>query len=86
KHRRLKRRPCVWTDKEQIYTAFERLFAHYQESILVVSYRSDGIPSEQEILSLLQLYKQNVHVERFRHYKYVLSTNHRADELLFIAR
>ena len=31
KHRRLQRRPCVWTAREQIYAAFERLFVHYRE-------------------------------------------------------
>ena len=86
KHRRLKRSPSVWTDKARIRAAFDALFSRYQDSILVVSYRSDGIPSEQEILSLLQRYKQNVRVERFGHYKYALSTNHRSEELLFIAK
>ncbi|MEA3310477.1 MAG: DNA adenine methylase [Chloroflexota bacterium] len=85
KHRRLKRRPCVWTDKEQIYTAFERLFAHYQESILVVSYRSDGIPTGEEILGLLQQYKSQVRVAQYGQYKYVLSRNKHSQELLFIA-
>lgn len=84
KHRRLKRRPSEWTDKKQIYTAFDRLFRRYQDSIVVVSYRSDGIPSETELTSLLEQYKQNVHVEYFGQYQYVLSTNSKSREIILI--
>ena len=84
KHRRLKRRPSVWTDKNQIHSAFERLFERFQDSIIVVSYRSDGIPSEVELMLLLKQFKQNVRVEHFGQYKYVLSTNSEAKEILLI--
>jgi adenine-specific DNA methylase len=84
KHRRLKAQPNEWTDKKQISAAFDRLFQRYQRSILVVSYRSDGIPSESELVSLLQKYKSNVRVEHFGYYKYVLSTNSESKELLLI--
>jgi adenine-specific DNA methylase len=84
KHRRLKTRPCVWTDKRQIYAAFDRLFRKFAESVLVVSYRSDGIPSESELASLLKKHKHRVRVERFGRYKYVLSTNSQSQEILLI--
>jgi adenine-specific DNA-methyltransferase len=84
KHRRLKRQPSEWTDKKRIHTAFERLFRRYQNSIIVVSYRSDGIPSEAKLISLLKQYKQNVRVEHFGQYKYVLSTNSKSKEILLI--
>ncbi len=84
KHRRLK--PCAsdWTDKKRIYHAFDRLFNRYQRSILVVSYRSDGIPSESELISLLKQYKHHVRVEHFGQYKYVLSTNSESKEILLV--
>lgn len=84
KHRRLKLRPSEWTDKKRIHMAFDRLFSRYKESILVISYRSDGIPSESELVSLLKRYKRHVQVEHFGHYKYVLSTNSRSKEILLI--
>ncbi len=84
KHRRLKRQPSEWTDKKRIHSAFERLFQRYQNSIIVVSYRSDGIPSEEELMSLLKRYKQNVRVEHFGQYKYVLSKNSKSKEVLLI--
>jgi adenine-specific DNA methylase len=84
KHRRLQRRPNEWTDKKRIHAAFDRLFERYQDSILVVSYRSDGIPSEEELVTILSRHKTQVKVERFGQYKYVLSTNAEAEEILLI--
>ena len=84
KHRRLKRRASEWTDKKRIHSAFDELFRHHHNSILVVSYRSDGIPFEDELVSLLKQYKNNITVEYFGQYKYVLSTNSRSKEILII--
>lgn len=65
KHRRLKRRLSAWIDKRRITSAFEKIFRQFQNSIIVVSYRSDGIPSEAELVALLQKYKRNAYVERY---------------------
>lgn len=84
KHRRLKRQPSIWTDKTQIVDAFDRLFAHFKDSILVVSYRTDGIPSIATLVELLSRYKQHVAVEHYGKYQYVLSTNQHSGEMLLI--
>jgi len=84
KHRRLKPQPNEWTDKKRIHSAFDRLFQRFQNSIVVVSYRSDGIPSEAELVALLKQYKREVQVEHFGQYKYVLSTNSASKEILLI--
>jgi len=84
KHRRLKLRPNEWTDRNRILGAFDHLFHRYQRSTIVVSYRSDGIPSEAELASLLKRYKQNIRIEHFGQYKYVLSTNSESKEILLI--
>jgi len=84
KHRRFKPQQNEWTDRNRIYGAFDRLFNRYQESIIVTSYRSDGIPSEPDLVSLLKRYKRNVRVEHFGQYKYVLSTNSESKEILLV--
>jgi len=83
KHRPLKFQPNEWTDKTKIYQAFDRIFERYRRSILVVSYRSDGIPAVSELVSLLRRHKPHVRIESFR-YKYALSTNSEAREILLI--
>jgi len=84
KHRRLKPKKNCWTNKKEIYEAFDKLFDKYKDSILVISYRSDGIPSEDELKSLLEQYKDKVEVSHFGKYKYALSNNSKSKEILFV--
>lgn len=83
KHLRLKKEKTVWENKDEIYDAFDKLFTNFKEKILVVSYRSGGIPTEEEMINLLKKYKSNVRVVK-QSYKYALSNND-GKELLFIA-
>lgn len=83
-HRRLIRQPNDWIDKNRICQAFERVFEKFADSILVVSYRSDGIPSEAELIRLLARFKSDVRISRFRNYQYVLSKNKTSNEILLI--
>lgn len=85
KHLPLKATKSEWVDKNRIFDAFRKLFDRYQDSILVVSYRDNGIPSEQELFELLRSYKQDVIEVKKKNYKYVLS-KYSSSELLFIAR
>jgi len=86
KHLRFIPRPNEWTDKSRIHAAFDRLFGRFQNSILVVSYRSDGIPSIDELVEILRRYKSKVQVERYGQYKYALSTNGKSEEVLLIGQ
>ena len=85
KHKKLKGNGSVWMNKNQIHSAFDLLFKKFQNSILVVSYRADGIPSIEALLNLLKKYKQNVNELKRKNYKYVLSTNH-SEEVLLIGK
>jgi len=84
KHKRLLPSGNVWNDKDKISEGFDRLFQKFQKSIIVVSYRSDGIPSETELVRLLKKYKNSVTVSHFGTYKYVLSKNGESKEVLLI--
>lgn len=84
KHRPLKTVRSEWVEKNRIHHAFSKLFDRYKNSILVVSYRDNGIPSERELFDLLKQYKQRVIEVKKENYKYVLST-YSSCELLFIA-
>ncbi len=86
KHRPLTRARSPWTDPRQIHTAFDNLFARFAESILVVSYRSDGIPSIDELTTLLQRHKSRVQQIPLGRYQYALSKNNRSQEVLLIGR
>lgn len=85
KHKRLKQNPSVWTDKNRILSAFDRLFSKFRESILVVSYRADGIPLIDELVRLLKKYKKTVEETKRKNYKYVLSINN-SEEVLLVGK
>jgi adenine-specific DNA-methyltransferase len=84
KHKRLQPQKTIWTDKTRILSGFKQVFEKFSDSILVVSYRSDGIPTIQELIDTLKLFKRNIQVEVFPQYQYVLSKNKQSDETLLI--
>jgi adenine-specific DNA-methyltransferase len=85
KHRRIKPRKSPWTSAKQILGEFEATIDRFRKSSLVISYRSDGIPSPEEIERMLKRVKRNVEVHSAgTNYKYALSTNKKSAELLFI--
>jgi len=86
KHRPLAGLRSVWSDARTIRDAFAELLERHRDSILVISYRSDGIPSESELLDLLRAFKQDVRCVEYGAYQYALSTNRRSRELLLIGR
>ena len=84
KHRPLYSQYNRWVDKNKIKDAFLDLISHYRNSHIVVSYRSDGIPSVDELIKIVKRFKKNYKLFTFKNYKYVLSTNHKSDEVLII--
>lgn len=82
KHLRLKKEKTIWENKNEIHSGFENLFKRFKDKIIVVSYRSNGVPSEEEMINLLKKYKKNIKVYR-KNFKYALSHNG-CEELLFV--
>jgi adenine-specific DNA methylase len=82
-----------FSTKAKAFDAFGRLFDHFRNSALVVSYSSNGIPSEKEMVSLLKLHKRHVEVHRIPHlYSHgnhnhkVGDNNNSVHEYLFVAK
>jgi len=85
KNKRLKGNGSSWVDKTKIHESFDKLFNKFKDSILVISYRADGIPSIDDLISILKKYKSSVKELKRRSYKYVLSTNN-TEEVLLIGK
>jgi len=81
KHRRMRRTYNPWTDPSAISRMFAHLFERFCDSILVVSYRADGIPSIPDLERLLRRVKRRVDTYTAGH-RYVLSTRQTAEVLL----
>ncbi|MEG0162730.1 MAG: hypothetical protein RR652_02240, partial [Mucinivorans sp.] len=85
KNKKLIKSESRWTSRNDIAKSFDELFYKFKNSILVISYRSDGIPSIEEIKTLLYKYKTNVQIVRSNSMKYALSTK-QSQEVLLIAK
>ena len=83
KHRRLRARPNLWNDPRRVREGFRLMFEKFRHSILVVSYRSDGIPDVDQLASDMRQFKRRVTVARLQGYQYVLSPR-RVTEVLII--
>ena len=84
KHLPLKGERSVWASSDTIHAAFRDLFARFSDSTLVVSYRSDGVPSEQELVEMVRAVKGDVRLLRYGGYKYALSKNSNSQEVLIV--
>ncbi len=85
--------PTAFSSKASAADAFNRLFNHFRNSTLVVSYSSNGIPSEDQMVRLLKEYKRKVEVHKALHrYSHgnhnhkVGDNNNSVQEYLFIGK
>ena len=85
KHKRLILNGSDWSRKEKIESAFESLINQFQDSILAISYRSDGIPSIERITDILKKYGKEISIHESKEMKYVLSKK-KSTEILIIAK
>lgn len=85
KHRRLIRHHDPWSDPGTCHNVFHRLFEHFSDSTLVVSYRSDGMPTVDDLGTMLKAVKGNVQVIEGKRYQYALSSKRNTREVLLIA-
>jgi adenine-specific DNA-methyltransferase len=84
KHRRLQPITSPWNRADTVVDAFHAVIARHRDSVIVISYRDDGIPSEQQILDMLGTYKRQVYqAEQLQKYALADRSSH---ELLLIGR
>ncbi len=72
-HRPIYEPSTPWHSSANLLEAFRDLFFHYKNSKLVISYRSDGYPSVDDLLRELKAHYSHVESSYLTDYKYVLS-------------
>lgn len=75
-----------WIDAGQIGEAFEAVLTLFAKSIIVISYRSDGIPGIHELTDLLAKFGKKVEIVDGGRYTYALSRNRRSKEIIIIGK
>lgn len=73
-----------WNSADTVLDAFDRLIQRHRDSIVVISYRDDGIPSKSQLVEVLSGYKNQV-TEALQAKQYALAHG-KSHELLLIGR
>lgn len=78
KTKKFKSYPTPFSTKNGAAEAFNIIFNRYSDSILVVSYSSNSLPTMEEMISILRQYKKNVEVIPIN-YRYSFGTRFDTD-------
>ena len=69
KTKKFKSYPTPFSTKNGAYDAFDKLFSKFSDSILIVSYSSNSLPTQEDMVELMKKYKKHVEVVPV-YYKY----------------
>lgn len=89
--KKFKSYPTPFSSKDGATEAFDKLFKKYANSIIIVSYSSNGLPTKDEMIGILSAYKENVDVVpidytyNFGNQKNVKTHRNKVQEYLFVA-
>jgi len=91
KTKKFKNFPTPFSSRKGAHDAFDKLFRMFGDSILIVSYSSNSLPTSDEIVSLMAKYKPRVEVVSVEHrYSFgnqgnkIGNKNNKAHEYLFV--
>ena len=62
KTKKFKSYPTPFSTKNGTYEAFDKLFSKFSDSILIVSYSSNSLPTQEDMVALMKKYKEHVEV------------------------
>lgn len=62
KTKKFKSYPTPFSTKNGAYDAFDKLFSKFSDSILIVSYSSNSLPTQEDMVELMKKYKKHVEV------------------------
>ena len=79
KTKKFKSYPTPFSSRTGAADAFDRLFARFEKSILIISYSSNSQPTKDEMLEILRRHKKNVEVVPVD-YRYSIGTQHKGNQ------
>ncbi len=89
--KKFKSYPSPFSSRTGAVDAFDKLFGNFKESILLISYSSNSLPTKEEMLSLMSKHKRHVEVVSID-YRYsfanqghrVSNNNNKVQEYIFV--
>lgn len=80
KTKKFKNYPTPFSSRKGAHEAFDLLFKKHKESILIVSYSSNSLPTKDEMLEIMSKHKQNVDVVSINHQYSFGNQNHKVGD------
>lgn len=84
-HKPINRQNSGWSSVEGAIDELERLVAHWRDSIIFLSYRSDGSPAPPDVADILRAGGRKVLMHTCGEYKYALSRTNSNEEIFLIS-
>lgn len=81
KTRKFKSYPTPFSSRLGAAEAFDRLFSRLRDSIIMVSYSSNSLPTKDELIHLLSKYKRHVEVVDINHRYSFANQGHKTDSI-----
>lgn len=80
KTKKFKSYPTPFSTATAAFDAFDRLFRQHKDSIIIVSYSSNSLPTQEQMIELLASYKNQVEVVAVNHLYSFGNQNHKVND------
>jgi len=80
KTKKFKSYPTPFSTATAAFDAFDRLFRQHKDSVIIVSYSSNSLPTQEQIIELLAKYKNQVEVVAVDHLYSFGNQNHKVND------
>ena len=85
-HKPIRKMSSRWSRRESAIEELEAMCAKWPQSVIVLSYRSDGVPTLDEATHALSSHSRTVEIHTCGEYKYALSKNDTSEEIFVVSR
>lgn len=85
-HKPILQKPSAWTSVQTARVELEKILLKWKESVVILSYRTDGAFSPDDILSCFNAVGRVATLESLGAYKYALANSAESSEILVVSR
>jgi len=85
-HKPIHKKSSAWLDPYNAKIELANICKYWNNSIIIMSYRSDGLPTPEEIKEIMSVNNRSVEIHSAGEYQYALSNNKENEELFIISR
>lgn len=85
-HKPISKKYSAWQNKETALNEIANICEKWRGATIVMSYRSDGVPTPEEVIKAMEINNRKVEIHSAGEYKYALSNNNNNEELIIISK